>query len=131
MEIISGACVLIKKEVLEKNGPLDEKYFLYFEDSDFVKRARLNGFKAYYNGGVALYHKVSRSTGIGSIITDYYHTRNRLFFGMKYGRFRTKFALFREAVKLFLIGRPAQRQGVLDYYLGLTGGKVKIDGGTV
>ncbi len=122
-EIFSGACVLIKKEVLEKVGLLDEKYFLYFEDSDLAKRAKMAGFKIYYNGKTSVYHKVSRSTGLGSKITDYYHARNRLIFGLQYGRFRTKFALLREAVKLFIFGRPAQRLGVLDYYLGIIGGK--------
>lgn len=121
MEIVSGACVLIRKEVLEETGGFDEKYFLYFEDSDFIKRVRSAGFKTFYNGQVTIYHKVSQSTGIGSVITDYYHTRNRLIFGMKYGKNRTKFALLREAVKLLLIGRPAQRSGVLDYYLGIQG----------
>ncbi|MDD5415975.1 MAG: glycosyltransferase family 2 protein [Candidatus Daviesbacteria bacterium] len=124
-EIISGACVLIKKEVMEKIAPpesgFDERYFLYFEDSDFVKRAKDNGFKTYYNGQVAVYHKVSSSTGIGSKITDYYHTRNRLIFGMQYGRLRTRFALVREAVKLLIFGRPVQRRGILDFYLGVTG----------
>ena len=121
-EIFSGACVLIKKVVLENLGGLDEKYFLYFEDSDLAKRATDAGFKIYYNGRVALCHKVSQSTGIGSKITDYYHTRNRLIFGMKYGKSRTKFALLREAVKLLIFGRPAQRRGVLDFYLGIRGG---------
>ena len=120
--IFSGACVLIKKEVLEDLKGLDEKYFLYFEDSDLAKRASESGFKIYYNGEVGLYHKVSQSTGIGSKITDYYHTRNRLIFGMKYGRNRTKFALLREALKLFIFGRPMQRKGVLDFYLGVIGG---------
>ncbi len=117
-EIFSGACVLIKKEVLEQVGRFDEKYFLYFEDSDLAKKAKDAGFKIYFNGKTAIYHKVSQSTGIGSTITDYYHTRNRLIFGMKYGRLRTKLALLREASWLFLFGRRAQRQGVLDYYLG-------------
>jgi hypothetical protein len=120
--IFSGACVMITSEVLEKLGRLDEKYFLYFEDSDLAKRAKEAGFKIYYNGQAALYHKVSRSTGIGSRITDYYHTRNRLIFGMQYGRTRTKFALLREALKLFILGRPAQRKGILDFYLGIVGG---------
>ncbi len=131
MEIFSGACVLIKRKVIEKIGLLDEKYFLYFEDSDFAKRARLSGFRIYYNGKVAIYHKVSRSTGIGSLVTDYYHTRNRLIFGMKYGRLRLKFALLREALKLFLFGREAQRRGVLDYYLGITGGQSLRDRGDI
>lgn len=116
--IISGACVLIKKEVFEKIGGFDEKYFLYFEDSDFIKRAKDDGWKIYYNGQVSLYHKVSQSTVIGSKVTDYYHTRNRLIFGMQYGKFRTRFALLREALWLFLFGRKAQRQGILDFYLG-------------
>ncbi|MBI2337676.1 glycosyltransferase family 2 protein [Candidatus Daviesbacteria bacterium] len=127
-EIFSGACVLVRKEVLssfakamEDKGGLDEKYFLYFEDSDFAKRAKEAGFKIYYNGKTSIYHKVSRSTGIGSKITDYYHARNRLIFGMKYATPRTKFALLREAVKLFIFGRPIQRKGVLDFYLGVTG----------
>ncbi len=119
--IFSGACVMIKREVLEELGRLDERYFLYFEDSDFNKRAKDAGFKVYYNGKTSIYHKVSQSTGIGSPITDYYHIRNRLIFGMAYGRLRTKFALLREALKLFIFGRPAQRKGVLDFYLGITG----------
>lgn len=125
-EIFSGACVLIKREVLEKIGRFDEKYFLYFEDSDFVKRATDLGFKTYYNGKTFIYHKVSRSTGIGSFITDYYHTRNRLIFGMKYGKLRTKLALLRETIKLLIVGRPVQRQGVLDYYLRIYGGKKEL-----
>lgn len=121
-DIFSGACVLVKKQVFEKIGLFNKDYFLYFEDSEFAKRVKDAGFKIYYNGQTSLYHKVSQSTGIGSKITDYYHTRNRLIFGMKYGKFRTKFALVREAFRLSIFGRSAQRQGVLDYYLGITGG---------
>ncbi len=120
--IFSGACVLIKKKVFERMGLFNEDFFLYFEDSEFAKRAREAGFKIYYQGQVSIYHKVSQSTGIGSAITDYYHTRNRLIFGFKYGSDRTKFALIREAFWLLLFGRNAQRQGVLDFYLGITGG---------
>src|SRR3989344_3451097 len=115
-DIFSGACVLIKKEVFEKVGLLNEDYFLYFEDSEFAKRCQDNGFKIYYNGKVSIYHKVSQSTGIGSTLTDYYHTRNRLIFGTKNGKTRTKFALLREAVGLLLFGRTAQKKGVWDYF---------------
>lgn len=125
-EFVSGACFLIKKEVLEKARGFDGDYFLYFEDADFCKRVFDAGFKLYYCGETQIYHKVSQSTGIGSVITDYYHTRNRLIFGMRYAKKRTKFALLREALRLFLFGRPAQRQGVLDHYLGIKGGKAEL-----
>lgn len=118
-EIFSGACVLIKGSVFEKIGFLNEEYFLYFEDSEFSKRCKDNGFKIYYNGQVSVTHKVSQSTGIGSTITDYYHTRNRLIFGMNYASSRTKFALLREVLWLLIFGRKAQRKGIMDYFLGV------------
>ena len=118
VDFISGACMFIKREVFEKIGLFNEDYFLYFEDVEFQKRVQEVGFKEYYNGKVAIFHKVSKSAGIGSDLTDYFHTRNRLIFGMKYGSFRTKFALLRETFKLFILGRRAQRLGILDFYLG-------------
>lgn len=116
--IFSGACVLIKKEVFERIKGFDEKYFLYFEDSDFAKRVKDAGFKIFYNGQVSVYHKVSQSTGIGSSLTDYYHTRNKLIFGIRYASKRTKFALTREALRLMVVGRSEQRKGVWDYFVG-------------
>lgn len=130
---ISGACLLIKKEVLKKISGFDGQYFLYFEDADFCRQVKSLGFKLYYVGQTFIYHKVSRSTGIGSVLTDYYHSRNRLIFGLKYAKPRTKFALLREALKLLIFGRPAQRQGVLDFYLGIRGSvrTFHIEGGKV
>ncbi len=122
VDFASGACLLIKRAVFEKIGFFNENYFLYFEDVEFQKRLSDNGFIAYYNGKVSIYHKVSQSAGIGSQLTDYFHTRNRLIFGMKYGKLRTKLALLREAGWLFLFGRKAQRKGILDFYLGESNG---------
>lgn len=119
---ITGACFLVKKEVLEKVQGFATDYFLYFEDADLNKKILDAGFKLYYCGKTYIFHKVSRSTGIGSSLTDYYHSRNRLMFGFKYAKSRTKFALLREAAKIFIFGRKAQRLGILDFYLGITGG---------
>src|SRR5258708_37558264 len=40
---------------------------------------------------------------------------------MECAKSRTKFALLREALKLLMFGRSAQRKGVLDYFFGKTG----------
>lgn len=123
---ISGGCMFIKKELLEKVGNFDNRYFLYFEDADLQKRAIDAGFKLFYTGKVSIAHKVSQSTGVGSKVTDYYLTRNRLRFGLQYAKNRTKFALLREALKLLIFGRPAQIMGILDFYFGITGGKKEL-----
>jgi N-acetylglucosaminyl-diphospho-decaprenol L-rhamnosyltransferase len=45
---ISFACVLLRRDVIEKVGLLDEGYFMYFEDSDYCRAARAVGFRVRY-----------------------------------------------------------------------------------
>lgn len=118
-EFATGCCMLIKKEVFEKIELLDDKYFLYYEDSDFSVRLLRNGFKIMYIPTSVIFHKNAGSMkGSGSSIQDYYITRNRLLFGMKYAPVRAKLALIKESIKLVFRGRPWQKRGVIDYYLG-------------
>lgn len=118
VRFISGACFLIKREVLEKVEGFSGDYFLYFEDAELCKKILDEGYKLYYCGQTRIFHKVSRSTGIGSNLTDYYHARNRLIFGMRFANFKAKFALLRESLKLIFSGRKYQKRGILDFYLG-------------
>lgn len=122
-KFISGCCVLVKREVVDKVGYFDEKLFAYFEDSDWVERIKRAGYEQWYAGTASLYHKVSQTTGVGSSWSDYLITRNRLWFGMKYAGKRTKFALFRESLRFLISGRPAQKEGVIDYFRGVWGWK--------
>ena len=121
-EIATGCCMLIKREVLEKVGMLDEKYFLYYEDSDLSMRARKKDFKIMYVPSSIIWHKNAGSAGgSGSVLQDYYITRNRLVFGFKFASVRSRLALFRESLSLLLSGRKWQKQGVIDFYLGRLG----------
>lgn len=51
-----GACLMVRKEVLEKVGFFDERYFLYFEDVDLAKKIWQAGFKVIYNPRVKMIH---------------------------------------------------------------------------
>ncbi|MEY4576118.1 MAG: hypothetical protein RL701_821 [Pseudomonadota bacterium] len=61
-EWVSFACVLIRREVIEKVGLLDEGYFMYFEDSDYCRAARATGFRVWYFPDAHVVHLRGGST---------------------------------------------------------------------
>lgn len=116
-DFATGCCMFFRSKVLKDLGLFDKKYFAYFEDSDLSQRAKRTGWRVLYTPKPRLWHKVGQALGIGSEKNDYYITRNRLLFGMRYARARTKLALIKESIKLLLKGRKWQKIGVRDYYL--------------
>ncbi len=63
----SGAAMLIKKEVLERIGAFDEKFFMYHEDLDLCWRARIAGYKIIVAAKSIVFH-------------DYEFNRNKMIF---------------------------------------------------
>jgi GT2 family glycosyltransferase len=84
VDFIIGCGVLFRREVLERIGLFDERYYLNFEDVDICIRARRAGYRVRYTPNAILYHKVSASLGQGSPKNTYYMTRNALLFFWSY-----------------------------------------------
>jgi len=57
VEAVSGGAMLISWKIIEKIGLLDERYFMYFEDLDYCRRARKAGFKVYYLPTAEIIHE--------------------------------------------------------------------------
>lgn len=73
--------MLLNKKVFNEVGLMDEKYFVYYDDSDFIYRANKQGYKILYFPKAIVSHKVSISTGGSeSLFSIYYATRNRIYF---------------------------------------------------
>ncbi len=45
---VAGSCMLLRREVIDQIGYLDERFFAYQEDADFCFQARQAGWKVYY-----------------------------------------------------------------------------------
>jgi len=116
-DFVNGCLSLIKREVFEKIGLFDKKYFLYFEDADLSVRAKKAGFKLVFCPQAKIWHLNSGSSGSGSGLHDYFTTRNRMLFGMKFAPLRSKLALIRESFKIMFLGREWQKIGVRDFFL--------------
>ncbi len=82
-DYLTGCCVLIRKEVIEKQGFfLDENYFVYNDDIDLSLASWRLGYSNVYLPFMKCWHKVSASTGRQktSPFALYHDFRSRLFF---------------------------------------------------
>jgi GT2 family glycosyltransferase len=53
---VSGSCMLIRREVVDQIGYLDERFFAYQEDADYCLRARRAGWSVFYVPQAKLIH---------------------------------------------------------------------------
>lgn len=132
---ISGAAMLIKREVVGKAGMFDEKYFLYFEDVDYCLKVRRAGYSLAVVDDAIVHHRVSAITGkLGPAALLYYHFRNAHLFNLKNTPWPAKMALpfwsffimIKQLIKIIFV--PNKRQistfilrGIIDFYRGKFG----------
>lgn len=102
---VSGSCMLIRREVIDQIGYLDERYFAYQEDTDYCLRARKAGWKIYYvpeavvihyggQGGsrvepfraIIAWHKSYWQLYKRHFARDYFFLFNWLFYGMMFAK---------------------------------------------
>jgi len=98
-DFITGALLCFTKKVVDKIGFWDEKYFLYYEDTDYCVRAKKAGFELIYDPEIIIWHKNSGTTGgPGSQFHTKHQGRSRLLFGLKQAPFKTKIHLVKNYV---------------------------------
>ncbi|MDA8086074.1 MAG: glycosyltransferase family 2 protein [Nitrospiraceae bacterium] len=56
VQAVSGACMMIKKEIFEEVGRFSEEYFMYSEDIDLCFKVRQSGHKNYFAGSASVIH---------------------------------------------------------------------------
>ena len=126
-DFATGCSVLIRREVLEKTGLLDERYFLYLEDVDLSVKAKQAGYQIGFCPQSRVWHKNAGSSGgAGSPLHQYYQTRNRLLFALRYGSWRIRITATLFAIRLFMNGSQAERIAVTDLVTGQLGKRVVI-----
>jgi hypothetical protein len=85
---VSGACMAIRREVLDAIGPLDEGFFLYYEEVDFCRRARRAGWSCWLAADARVMHLEGAATGIKAArqrLPAYWFASRRRFFVKAYG----------------------------------------------
>jgi N-acetylglucosaminyl-diphospho-decaprenol L-rhamnosyltransferase len=88
---ISFAAVLVRDEVLTSVGPLNEEFFLYFEDCEYCYRVRNAAWDILYVPSARIVHLHGQSSQVGNMINttkrlpEYYYASRTLYFRLRYG----------------------------------------------
>ncbi len=61
---VAGASLMIRTSVIDRIGPMDEGYFMYFEEVDWCLHARRAGFACWYVPEARVVHLVGQSSGV-------------------------------------------------------------------
>jgi GT2 family glycosyltransferase len=107
LRYVSGASVLASRQFLEQVGLMEEKYFLYFEELEWAKRAR-GRFKLAWAPRAIVFHKVGASIGsreyeAPSALSEYYLRRNRLWFCLEHSLISVPMVMVRLVKDLVLL----------------------------
>jgi GT2 family glycosyltransferase len=67
VDVLAGAFMMIRKDVLDETGSFDETFFMYGEDVDLSYRIQKKGYKNYYFAGSSILHFKGESTRKGTM----------------------------------------------------------------
>lgn len=84
-DFVPGCAMLLSRAMLEVVGLFDERFFMYYEDSDLCLRIQRVGFRLLLVPGARMWHKVATSSGGADSAAERYHmARSSVLFFRKY-----------------------------------------------
>lgn len=90
---VPGCTMMIRRDVVAATGPMDEGFFLYFEETDYCRTAKRAGFECWYVPQSVVMHIAGQSTGVTAKtdaprrLPDYWFDSRRRYFQKHHGRF--------------------------------------------
>lgn len=85
---VPGCSMVIRRQVFEDVGLFDEGFFLYFEETDFCRRAQRVGWRIWYSAEGAVRHEGSAATGMTDLsrpMPDYWFESRRRYYRKHHG----------------------------------------------
>ena len=91
--MVSGACLIVRKNVFDRLNGFNENFFLYYEDADFCRRAAAEGFRVRFHPRLRAIHAGRKSFGAdaGGFFFQYYRSRI-LYCRLQCSRFASRIA---------------------------------------
>ena len=104
VDYVFGTAMFIRRQVLKQVGLLDERYFMYYEDMDFCKRAVQKGWELYVLPDAMILHHVEASTEEDPATRHYHKARSSVLFFQSYSS-----GLKRPLIFIYRLGSGVKR----------------------
>jgi GT2 family glycosyltransferase len=92
IDMLCGACLMIRREVLDRVGGFDPAYTLYYEDADWCRRARRRGYRFVYVPAAEIVHYYNQSAQSSAAQSTEWMVRSRSYYMKKqFGRWPAAF----------------------------------------
>jgi N-acetylglucosaminyl-diphospho-decaprenol L-rhamnosyltransferase len=101
---VLGGCLLARRSAIERTGPMDERFFLYFEDVDWCFRMWQAGFEVQYTPDARFVHHHRRGSAQGKFSKSFWlHLGSLISFYEKWGMFVWLMKKWRDPLLVFLL----------------------------
>jgi hypothetical protein len=122
---VSGAAMIVKKDVFDDVNGFDEDFFLFYEDADICKRIKLNGGKIYYFPFDGLIHSKGENVNESFINDTYYYSKkSQLLYYKKHNNYLNRVLLRTYLVVKYslkvLFGRNSIDKKIFKLVLGVS-----------
>ncbi|MCG7856895.1 glycosyltransferase family 2 protein [Flavihumibacter sediminis] len=114
VEVLAGAYMMLRREVFEKVGPLDERFFMYGEDIDWSYRILKGGYINYYLPNPGIIHFKGESSSKDPSYIRHFYRAMQLFVEKHYGRHsRLRQLMLQQAINMrMLMARAGIHKGL-------------------
>jgi GT2 family glycosyltransferase len=75
-----GACMMVRKQAIDDVGLFDERFFFFFEETDWALRMKRAGWRAYFVPEANIFHYQGQSVGHGIVSRRIFHTSRYAYF---------------------------------------------------
>ena len=86
VDVVYGACLIVRRKVVNIVGPFDERFFMYYDEVDLCYRIKKAGFRIYFDPSIQITHHCNKSSDQALSAVSRWKCRSKyLFFRKHYG----------------------------------------------
>ena len=86
VDFINGCAIMVSREAVERVGLIDERFFMYWEETDWCRRIAAAGFDVRFQPAARMQHKAPLAWEGQSALALYYAGRNRMLFFARHAK---------------------------------------------